>query len=31
MSVVVSGYYAYVADGDKGLRIINISNPSNPA
>ena len=28
--VAVSGSYAYVADDEKGLRIINISNPSRP-
>ena len=28
--VVVSGNYAYVADGGYGLRIINISNPLSP-
>jgi hypothetical protein len=28
--VVVSGNYAYVADGDYGLQVINISNPANP-
>jgi hypothetical protein len=28
--VYVSGQYAYVADGKEGLRIIDISNPSNP-
>lgn len=29
--VCISGKYAYVADGDSGLRIIDISNPSVPA
>ncbi|MCH7759920.1 hypothetical protein IIA15_00740, partial [candidate division TA06 bacterium] len=29
--VSVSGNYAYVADGDSGLRIIDISNPSSPS
>ncbi|MDO9027212.1 MAG: hypothetical protein Q7U87_04955, partial [bacterium] len=29
-AVAVSGNYAYVADGDSGLRIINISNPASP-
>ncbi|MBI4726783.1 hypothetical protein HY768_06115 [candidate division TA06 bacterium] len=28
--VAVSGSYAYVADGDSGLRIIDISDPSSP-
>ncbi|MBN2007430.1 MAG: DUF11 domain-containing protein [Anaerolineae bacterium] len=30
MSVAVSGNYAYVADGMGGLRILDISNPSQP-
>jgi hypothetical protein len=30
VDVAVSGSYAYVADGYGGLRIINVSNPSNP-
>jgi hypothetical protein len=30
MSVAVSGNYAYVADYDCGLRIINVSNPAAP-
>lgn len=29
-AVAVSGVYAYVADGNGGLRIINISNPGSP-
>ena len=28
--MAVAGSYAYVADGDRGLRIINISNPAAP-
>ena len=28
--VFISGNYAYVADGDSGLAIIDISNPANP-
>ncbi|MDW8113486.1 MAG: T9SS type A sorting domain-containing protein [candidate division WOR-3 bacterium] len=28
--VYVSGSYCYVADGNAGLRIINVSNPHNP-
>jgi hypothetical protein len=28
--VAVSGSYAYVADGDAGLRVIDVSNPSSP-
>ncbi|MFW9821073.1 MAG: LVIVD repeat-containing protein [Candidatus Thorarchaeota archaeon] len=28
--VYISGNYAYVADGDTGLAIINISDPTNP-
>jgi hypothetical protein len=28
--VYVSGNYAYVADWDAGLRVIDVSNPSNP-
>ena len=28
--IMVSGNYAYVADGDSGLQIINISNPESP-
>lgn len=28
--IVVAGQYAYVADSDGGLRIIDISNPTNP-
>jgi hypothetical protein len=27
----VAGNYAYVADGNGGLRIINVSNPTYPA
>jgi len=27
---VVSGIYAYVADADSGLRIINVADPANP-
>jgi len=30
-SVVVSGYYAYIADGSRGLSIVNRYNPSGPA
>jgi hypothetical protein len=30
LGVWVAGDYAYVADGDNGLNIINISNPANP-
>ncbi|QHI70825.1 S8 family serine peptidase [Tichowtungia aerotolerans] len=30
MDVVVVGDYAYIADGDAGLTIIDISNPENP-
>jgi hypothetical protein len=30
MDVYVSGNYAYVADGYAGLRVIDVSNPSNP-
>jgi hypothetical protein len=30
LGVFVSGEYAYVADGDEGVRIINVSNPSAP-
>ncbi len=30
MSVYVSGSYAYVADWDAGLRILNILDPANP-
>lgn len=29
-SVAVNGNYAYVADGDSGLRVISVSDPSNP-
>ena len=29
--VAVSGNYAYVADWDHGLRVVNISNPAAPA
>lgn len=29
-NVAVSGRYAYIAGGDSGLRIINISNPARP-
>ena len=28
--VYVSGGYAYVADGDSGLAVINVSDPTNP-
>ncbi|MGB2697337.1 MAG: Ig-like domain-containing protein [Candidatus Zixiibacteriota bacterium] len=28
--VFVQGNYAYVADGEEGLRIINVRNPANP-
>jgi len=28
--VAVSGNYAYVADGYRGLRVVNITNPSSP-
>ena len=28
--VAVSGNYAYVADHDAGLQVINVSNPANP-
>jgi hypothetical protein len=28
--VAVSGAYAYVADGDVGLQVIDVSNPSSP-
>jgi hypothetical protein len=28
--VVISGNYAYLADGTNGLQVINISNPANP-
>jgi hypothetical protein len=28
--VVISGNYAYIADADSGLQIIDITNPSNP-
>jgi len=31
LGVCVSGNYAYVADGEAGLRIIDISNPAAPA
>lgn len=30
LGVYVSGSYAYVADGDSGLRIIDVSNPTSP-
>ncbi len=30
LSVAVSGSYAYVADGYKGLRIMDVSDPSSP-
>jgi hypothetical protein len=30
MGVFVSGNYAYIADFNSGLQVINISNPSNP-
>ena len=29
-AVAISGNYAYVADGDNGLVIINITDPANP-
>jgi hypothetical protein len=29
-NVLVSGNYAYIADGDTGLEIVDISTPSNP-
>ncbi|MBI2202098.1 MAG: hypothetical protein HYU43_09195, partial [Armatimonadetes bacterium] len=28
--VAVQGQYAYVADGDAGLQVIDVSNPVNP-
>ena len=28
--VAVAGSYAYVADGDAGLRVINVANPAAP-
>ena len=28
--VAVSGNYAYVADGEAGLQVIDVSNPANP-
>ena len=28
--MAVSGNYAYVADGDAGLQVIDVSNPANP-
>ena len=28
--VAVSGNYAYVADADAGLQVIDVSNPANP-
>jgi hypothetical protein len=28
--VAVSGSYAYVADGSSGLRVVDVSNPTNP-
>jgi hypothetical protein len=28
--VAVSGNYAYVADGNAGLQVIDVSNPANP-
>ena len=31
MRVVVSGVYAYIADGNSGLRIINVADPMRPA
>jgi len=30
-AVFASGDYAYVADGEKGLRIIDVSDPANPS
>ena len=30
-SVALSGNYAYVADGDSGLRVISIADPAHPA
>ena len=30
LDVYVSGDYAYVADGDSGLAVIDISDPTNP-
>ena len=31
LGVAVAGNYAYVADGETGLRVINVSNPAAPA
>jgi hypothetical protein len=28
--VAVSGHYAYVADWDAGLQVIDVSDPANP-
>jgi hypothetical protein len=30
LGVVVSGHYAYVANGDAGLQVIDVSNPASP-
>ena len=30
LGVAVAGNYAYVADGDAGLQVIDVSNPANP-
>ena len=30
IGVAISGSYAYVADGDWGLQIIDVSNPASP-
>jgi hypothetical protein len=30
LDVFVSGNYAYLADGDEGLQVVDIANPSNP-
>ncbi|MCR4424466.1 MAG: hypothetical protein NUW10_07985, partial [candidate division WOR-3 bacterium] len=30
LGVAVSNSYAYVADGGSGLRVVDVSNPSNP-
>ena len=30
VGVAVAGNYAYVADDDAGLQVIDVSNPANP-
>ena len=30
LGVAVAGNYAYVADNDRGLRVINVANPAAP-